>query len=171
MHRSVKAAIRAINGRLTATLLLSLCCAPVSAASGVDVLCDRSDPLASLDIQPGQLAIDIVDHGAAPALPNVLIETESEGGEPPETDARSLAPRADTILRRIFDESYAESELDDLKPAMTPDAKSIVELTVPIDEEAADAESVEAPALDAELPGVPEEELLRYRRQMFRTDI
>ena len=171
MQNPVKAAIQAINGRLAATLLLSLCCAPVSAATGVDVLCDRaSNPLESLDIQPGQLAIDVVDHGVAPALPKALIETESEGGEPPESDAR-FAPRADTILRRIFDESYAESELDDLKPAMTPDAKSIVELTVPADEEASDAEGIEAPALDAELPGVPEEELLRYRRQMFRTDI
>jgi len=157
-------------GRLAAVLLLGFCCVPVFAASGID--CDRATARPkSLDISNPDLTINVADHG----MTSETID-DTSAIEPIERSralAPEMAPRADTILRRIFDESYSSAELDELEPASATDAKSIAELALPSKsrDPSADASDSDLPSLDADLPGISDDETLRYRRQMFRTDI
>ena len=159
------------TGFLAASLLLAVYCAPVLAASGVD--CDRASArLNSLDISDPDLTIAVADHGMASEPIDDAVYVV-EGHERSLALAPEMAPRADTILRRIFDESYTSAELDELQPASATDAKSIAELALPpsTGKASTDSNDADLPSLDADLPGVSDDETLRYRRQMFRTDI
>lgn len=162
-------------GKGAAALLLAFYCAPVLAANTLpcDEAADRPRTLEihALDIADPDLTISVTDHGVTTTV--VVQPAGDETRMPQRIVDRSIAPRANTILRQIFDESYSASELDELRPASAPDAKSIAELTMSDDrnEPAADGNDAELPALDADLPGISEDETLRYRRQMFRTDI
>ena len=164
-----------LTGTRATALLLAFCCAPVLAATSLP--CDeaadrpRSLEVRALDMADPDLTISVTDHGITTTI--VVQPAGDEIRKPQRIVDRSIAPRANTILRQIFDESYSASELDELRPASAPEAKSIAELTMPDDraEPAADGSDSELPSLDADLPGVSEDETLRYRRQMFRTDI
>ena len=171
MQEAAKAVRRpGIAGTFAATLLLSVCCAPLLAATGVD--CDQAAALPdSIDISKPDLSVTTVaEHTVTSPM------SEPRDGEQlrrPSASTVSLAPRAETILRRIFDESYSSTDLDQLAPASATGAKSIAELTAPAEatESSNEEKDAELPALDADLPGMSEDETLRYRRQMFRTDI
>ncbi len=64
-----------------------------------------------------------------------------------------------------------QSKLADTKPTDDPQAPPlVVDKTETIEEPAALLDSDEA-EIGAELPGHSEDELLRYRQQMFRKDI
>ncbi len=162
-------------GASAAALLLSFYCAPLLAATSLP--CDKAakqpDTLEvrKLDITNPDLTIAVTDHGLSPSVVIESIASEQRLARRFSTPA--IAPRANAILKQIFDESYSAAELDELQPATASDAKSIAELAPPPApaEPAAESDDAELPALDADLPGVSEEETLRYRRQMFRTDI
>ena len=159
-----------------ATLLLGLYCGPLFAATSVP--CDKAADqprvleVRALDITTPDLTISVIEHGLT--APTIVVEAKvSEQRLTQRFSAPAMAPRANTILKQIFDESYSAAELDELQPATTSDAKSIAELALPAtpNEPAMEGDEAELPALDADLPGVSEDETLRYRRQMFRTDI
>ena len=170
MQEATKAVRRAgTTGSIAAALLLSAYCAPLLAASNVD--CDKAGALPdSIHIAHPELNISVAEHGATAPMSE---PREVDRMRRPSASTVSIAPQAETILRRIFDESYAATELDELEPASATGAKSIAELTDPeeLAEPASETEEAEHPTLDADLPGISEDETLRYRRQMFRTDI
>lgn len=172
--------LAALSGRGTAALLLALCCVPALAA-GTNELCEEAAARAlSLDVPVQELAIQIVDHGIA----NSVAAGKSTAAASDELDSYapiSMVPQAETILREIFDESIPEDhEAAKAAPIKSPNAAPLAELTAPVLREKsqyiiADPEVREgdrdAGESNTSVPGVTDEELLRYRRQMFRTDI
>ena len=90
------------------------------------------------------------------------------------------APRVETILREIFDESVPEDhEAAAATPISSPHAASLAELTAPglreksrnIDDAEIREDKRAVSGVNTRVPGVSEDDLSRYRRQMFRTDI
>ena len=161
------------TGTLAALLLLSGYCAPLLASSAIPCpeSSARHDPL---DLTRPDLSVAVAEHVAEHKGSAPMTEPDEEDRlRRPSAATLSIAPRAETILRRIFDESYSSSELEALKPASSTDAKSIAELTAPAEpaQSGNETEESELPSLDADLPGISKDETLRYRRQMFRTDI
>lgn len=151
-----------------ASLLLGLSCAPALASSGYTSICEK-------------LSIETVDLATSSTIdPGVRIETESLEVADSRPVANPLTPKAETILRQIFDEAVADDqETIEPTPVTSPNAAPIAELTAPVireqrrDIESSDTASGEADSVpvDARVPGLSDEELLRYRRQMYRTDI
>lgn len=177
MQEAAKASKRpGLAGVSAAILLLGAYCGPLFASTSLP--CHTADEESrhldsrSLDLAFPELIISVTEH--AFAAPTVVIESASNEQRISERyTAPEMAPRANAILKQIFDESYSAADLDELQPASATDAKSIAELALPPapGEPAPDRDEAELPALDADLPGVSEDETLRYRRQMFRTDI
>lgn len=141
--RSVAFRQVAIGGKGAAALLLALCCTPALASSGVE-----------------DLAIDVADPGSVAAV--------------------QLTPRIASILREIFDETVPEEQdVENATPVNPPSAAPLAELIAPDLREksrsidAADIRKSESDLtrVKTNVSGVSEDELSRFRRQMFRTDI
>lgn len=155
---SNKAIKSAVGGTGASLALLLALVAPALASSGIDSLCThRAEQHATTDDH--ELMLEVVDHGP--------VETLSEAApvEPPVPGRITES----TILRRIFDEAppaSSEPEADSGEDGL--------ETLPPISEPSADASETEAadglvPVL--RLPDASDEDMLRYRREMFRTDI
>ena len=164
----------AIRGTGTAALLLVFCCAPAYSA-GSDALCAQSvSPNISFDIPIDELSLTMVDLGVSAA------EYDTEPDQVIQPPSVATAPRVERILREIFDESLpANQEAADATPSSSPNAASLAELTAPGLQEmsrAVDKTKIrdvekDVTEVTTRVPGVSEDELARYRRQMFRTDI
>ena len=125
-----------------AALLLVAWCSPTLAATGVDVECPESEPQ------------------------NKLVATNVEI---PELEIPSL--KIDVAEHGVDSSSDIEDEISD-----PPLASPAVTKGEEVDEAAEDVEDADAgvsdtPPTATRLPGVPESELPRFRRQMYRTDI
>lgn len=170
----------AIRGAGTAAWLLVFCCAPAFSA-GPDVLCAQSTSVnISLDVPVDDLVINFIDLGSASSIP----DEDSLPGTLDDLASRapsvSTAPRVERILREIFDESVPEDhEATDATPSSSPNAAPLAELTAPVLREKSrdidesrmrDAEN-DVTGVTSSIPGLSEDELARYRRQMLRTDI
>ena len=135
-------------------LLLAWSAAPVLAAPGVSARCADMDD-ASLVIQVHELSAEVVSHD--PDVKNAESASESE-----RTDVLSpthfLAPRAAATMREVFEDAPAP-----VADAVPPAA---AEVTAP---ERADGD--DQPIINTRIPGVSADELARYKRQMYRTDI
>ncbi len=140
---------------------------PCLAATDTEARCDQS--LDTPPISPAEdrrLAIQVINHGTATAA-------EALSGE--ETDAEptdeSTGPRVEIMLRRIFDEAQARRP-NLPEPGIKEDrsAPLAIDKTDGVEEPATALEAEPADSA-AELPGLSADELLRYRQQMFRTDI
>lgn len=153
---------------IAAGLLLGLSCAPALASSGYSSICEK------LSIEPVDLAT------SSTIDPSARIETESFEAAESQPAANPLTPRTETILRQIFDETPADDQ-ETIEPSAvtSPNAAPIAELAAPVIREqtqniesndARTGESESEPA-DARLPGVNDDDLLRFRRHMYRTDI
>lgn len=150
--------VAALSGTGAAAVLLAFWCAPVFAA-GSDVLCEQAATASvSLDVPVEELSIAVVD--LERAGPSIL-----------------MAPRVETILREIFDETVPEDqEAADATPISSPHAASLAELTAPdLREKSRTIDETEIREderdVSTRVPGVSEDDLSRYRRHMFRTDI
>jgi hypothetical protein len=114
------------------------------------------------------LSIQVIDHGSATAAAADELATDDTGADPA---GGSKGPRVETMLRRIFDEARARqpglSEPEIVEDGAAPFA---VDKTDSMEEPAAALEAEPADSA-AELSGFSADELLRYREQMFRTDI
>ena len=146
---------------------------PSLAATGTDT---RSDP--PMDARPMSLSTDrelpvgVIDRGAASAvdseplsLGDTAAETALDAVEPP------TVPRAEILLRRIIDEARAREprpqqprDDDDFNPPLAVDKSDTLEDPPGVLE----TDPAEAAA---GFPGFGADDLLRYRRQMYRTDI
>jgi hypothetical protein len=139
---------------------------PSLAATGTDARCDQSmdtPPMSPTD--DGNLAIQVIDHGTATAAAVQTVPVEETAADSPK------GPRVEIMLRRIFDEARARQpglpepdvEHDRSAPLAVDKTDGVEEPTAVLEAEPADS--------GAELPGFSSDELLRYRQQMFRTDI
>ncbi len=135
-----------LGGKGAAALLLALCSAPVLASTGVD-----------------DAAIDVVDPGTA----NSVLAVE-------------MNPRVASILREIFEETVPEGQaLEHATPASLPSAAPLAKLIAPDLREKSRSDNEtdirksesDLTRVNSNLSGVSEDELSRFRRQMFRTDI
>lgn len=118
---------------------------PASAASGLDTLCDDSDDQsAGLDVHVEILTADVVGH------------EEELGAMPgaPSTAAAELRTRA--------------TPLSDLKSSSVHEATSELTEKDPADSLSGDDD---LPGPSSRFPGISDDEALRYRSQMYRTDI
>ncbi len=134
------------GGISTAALLLAFCCAPALASTGVE-----------------DIAIDVVDPGTASSV--VAVE---------------LNPRVASILREIFEETVPEGQaLEHATPASLPSAAPLARVIAPdlreqsrdVDEARIDKSESDLTRIKTNVSGATEDELSRFRRQMFRTDI
>lgn len=129
-----------------AAILLTLCCAPALASTGVE-----------------DLAIDIDE--SATHSPAKIIQ---------------LTPRVASILREIFDERVADDQaVDDATAGSTLNATPLAELLAPdlreqsrkLDEADTRKSESDLTRVNTKLSGISEDQLSRFRQQMFRTDI
>ncbi|MCZ6911696.1 MAG: hypothetical protein ACE1Y4_00730 [Lysobacterales bacterium] len=133
------------GGISTAALLLAFCCAPALASTGVE-----------------DIAI-VVDPGTASSV--VAIE---------------LNPRVASILREIFEETVPGGQaVEHATPASLPSAAPLARVIAPdlleqgrdVDEAGIDESESDLTRIETKVSGASEDELSRFRRQMFRTDI
>jgi len=114
---------------------------PASASANSPSLCDDVAKLA-FEVPTEQLQANAVSH-----------EVDAKGGEKSGVEIETispshyLAPRVEAALRKVFEDT-ATSLADDDKSATD-----------------------ETPVMNTRVPGVSDEELARYKRQMYRTDI
>ena len=151
-----------------AALLLGLFCAPALASSGFSTMCEK-------------LHLETVDLATSSTIdPTSRIDSESTDAADTQPAIIALTPNAETILREIFDETIPEGQVaNDPAPVTSPKAAPIAELTAPaVQEQRRDIEAKEeadadrdVQSIDTRVPGLSDDELLRYRRQMYRTDI
>ncbi|MGI9249419.1 MAG: hypothetical protein ACR2QI_10410 [Woeseiaceae bacterium] len=124
-------------------LLVALYASPALASSNASTICnDVAD--ASLEIAPGELLAKNVSQNIDT---NGVEITESASEMETLSPTHYLAPRVEAVLRKVFEDSA------------TPLA----------DSEQPDED--DAPTMKSRLPGVSDDELSRYKRQMYRTDI
>ena len=130
----------------TAAILLTLCCAPALASTGVE-----------------DLSIDIDE--SAETSPATMIE---------------LTPRVASILREIFDERVPEEQsANSATAADASNATPLAELPAPdlreqsrkLDEADIRKSESDLTRVNTNLSGISEDQLSRFRHQMFRTDI
>jgi len=130
----------------TAAMLLALCCTPVLASTGVE---DHS--------------IDVNESAAI--SPATMIE---------------LTPRVASILLEFFDERVAEEQSpDDATADDASNATPLAELPAPdlreqsrrLDEANIPKSESDLTQVNTNLSGISEDQLARFRHQMFRTDI
>ena len=124
--------------------LLTLCCAPALASTGVE----------DLDIDE-----------SAVTGPATMIE---------------LTPRVASILREIFDERVSDDQAADATTATdTSNATPLAEILAPdlreqsrkLDEAHILKSESDLTQINTNLSGISEDQLSRFREQMFRTDI
>ena len=118
---------------------------------------------------PGKLTIDVVNHGptdeidVAPTI-DESYEEESATGRP--------SSRVEYLLRKIFDEPQLRTiDAEELQESDEITAPLAVDKTEAVDESASDSNSEEISPNAAGLPGVSEDDLARFKQQMYRTDI
>lgn len=129
-----------------AAMLLTLCCAPALASTGVE-----------------DLSIDI-DESAAHSPAKII----------------QLTPRVASILREIFDERVADDQaVDDATAGGTLNATPLAEILAPdlreqsrkLDEADTRKSESDLTRVNTKLSGISEDQLSRFRQQMYRTDI
>ena len=147
---------------------------PAFASAGAETRCDQSvDSPQLLNIPAENLTIKVVDHGAASSL----AAGDSSVDDPIDDDDTAanpldVRPRVEIMLRRIFDEPQ-------LRAPETPQTEDVDARHAPLtvdksnngEENAATVEGSDSNAVTTALPGVTGDDLVRFKRQMYRTDI
>lgn len=165
-HVSLNSKVYSAPSSLALLLLLAWSGAAIG-ATAVETRCDQSVRASDMpETRPTSFSIDVVDHG--PVRPSRQI-----GGPPKiEIDTEELGESVEIVLRRIFDEPR-------LRPVDTSNADNLDDIAAPmavdqgetVEESASESESDDARKTSARLPGVSEDELMRFKRQMYRKDI
>jgi hypothetical protein len=153
-------------------LALSAVVGPALAATGTN--CDQAAESLPLP-EPGTdaLTFEVVEYTVsdhdAPGRLSVDGSDES-GGSGLETDPGP--PRVETLLRRIFDETQLRAP--DLAEADEPEerhAPMVIDKPESVNSSSAAPDQAESAVPGPHLPGVSHDEFLRFKRQMYRTDI
>ena len=146
---------------------------PAYSATGTDANCDQSLDSPSMSLADNrELPLRLIDHGAASTASADGLSIDGPAPDPAaKTAIRPTGPRVDIILRRIFDEARAR------QPSLSePDQAGDFSAPLAVDKSENDEEppaGLETDPVDspAEFPGFSADELHRYRKQMYRTDI
>jgi len=129
-------------------VMAGICTAPTLAANSARVDCPEEATKATLDVSAHLLATDLVSHSVP----------EAEIDEVEATPSSSLlAPRAAAAIRNAFMLSHTP-------PMVGTEAK-------PVSTSEDEDSTVPDSGMNTELPGVSDEDLLRYKKQMYRRDI
>jgi len=171
-HRMAPRRIEPLSG-LSALLLLVLgtSMSPALAATSVDSRCDQSaESPAMPDVRTNHLILEVVDHGESQSsVPGHLsVDSANEAGgssNPSSIDP----PGVESLLRRLFDEPQLRTpEVSTVQEADERGAPLAVDKSDNVEKPASTVSGNEA---SDEAPGVPSDELLRFKQQMYRTDI
>ena len=122
-------------------VIAGICTAPALAATSSQIDCPEEATKATLDVPARLLTTDLV------SLDEIEIAPSSS----------LLAPRASAAIRNAFISSHTP-------PLVGADAK-------PVSASEDDESTVPDPGMNTKLPGVSDEDLLRYKKQMYRRDI
>ncbi|MCH9693862.1 MAG: hypothetical protein K0U72_05075 [Gammaproteobacteria bacterium] len=141
---------------------------PALGASSNKLLCDEEEE-ANLDVPVEKLTAIVVDHDV---ILSTVKDIAIEAADRQQVVSRLLAPRAEAAIR----DAFGESDLEDEHPA--PDLSSSV-LSRPVAgvDTAVVPENNESPqedpvsGMNTQLPGVSEDDLSRFKKQMYRRDI
>ena len=145
---------------------------PAFSATGTDARCDQSLDSPSMSIADNRkLPLQVIDHGATGTAAAGDISFDDTDVDPTTTPPGPTGARVDIILKQILEEARARQpklsgpeQTADLSPPLVVDpSKSIEEQAAGLE-----ADPVDSPAA---LPGFSADELHRYRKQMYRTDI
>lgn len=144
------------TGRARGATLLLLGClltTPALAATPHHVLCSESDS-PTLEVHIDALTTEIVSHDLS-----VKPIDEDESIEETEVVINTpiLEPRARQAIRKAFRDELIETSGEEIK----------------VESDSDETEIEEAPprVMNTQLPGVTQEKLERYKRQMYRRDI
>lgn len=174
-HRKAPRSTEQLSG-LSALLVVALgsVTSPALAATGADTRCDQSVASPQMtDVRSSNLTVEVVDHGATESVTPGQLSIDSaieDGGTTiPSVDDR---PRVETLLRRIFDEPQLRTP--EIAPAEEVDERSApfaVDKSDNGEEKTPTGSGDDASDIAPRLPGVSGDELLRFKQQMYRTDI
>ena len=143
-------------------------CAPLLAATPNSILCDDTGE-AALDFVFPELSTQVVDHDISmTTLDEIAAAAEKMEMSP----ARLLAPRAEAAIRNAFgfdDEFPSQHESADYDPqrSMLP----IAGTDRPVNSERNESRTDKPLGLTTRLPGISDDDLSRYKKQMYRRDI
>ncbi len=142
---------------------------PALASSSTPIPCPLSD-LATLEVLPGELMATKVSNDISYLIPVKDAMTKTSGLANPTS---LLAPRAEAAIREVFRDSTTgatRSTAPELaKAVVTP---PMVSTASELDEsDDADEKRVTPSAMKTRLPGVSDDDLSRFKKQMFRRDI
>lgn len=173
----------AYRGAHAAVLLaLGMVCMPALASSGVMPCDEGATATQGLDIPAGALSIRTIDLGPASSV------TASGQSLDQPVASRSwasrslmLSRRADSTAQRIFEEPQfsPSSQLDSL-PASAGKSAPVADAITPLpggdkigQQDGVDLHirSEDQNGVSTRLPGVTTDDLLRFKRRMYRTDI
>lgn len=136
------------HARITASavaLLLAAGAAPVLGAASTDLLCpDAAD--ATLAIPATELSAATVSHESTPS------ESATRDNTAEISPTHVLRPQVKAAIRDVFSATVEERET------------AVEDTVVPEDRD-------ETPRMNTRVPGIADNELLRYKRQMYRRDI
>lgn len=174
-HRMAPRRIDPLSG-LSALLLLALgtSMSPALAATNADSRRDQSaESPAMSDVRTNHLILEVVDHGesqsAAPGQLSVDSAIEAGGSV---NSSTIEPPRVESLLRRIFDEPQLRTpEISTVEEADERSAPLAVDKSDNIEKPASAVPGKEASNAAPRMPGVSSDELLRFKQQMYRTDI
>jgi hypothetical protein len=168
-------------GMAYAAFLLVVWAVPSAASSGIHVDCDQSgSDTHDRGSTSVALNVEIVDHGITKAD---IAETPGNAPlELTELDSFDLSFRAEAISQEVFEKSsglpqsnsnLVQIESSELKPLATTEATNAAmnSNSANRSESVTTNISTEIDGTEMRLPGLSDAELLRFRRQMYRTDI
>jgi len=146
---------------------------PAFAATGTDARCDQSLDAPSMSIADDhKLPLQVIDHGAVSSAAAGDMSFDDTDADPTtRTPTRSTGPDVDLILKRMYDEARARQPgLSEPEQTADLSAPLVVDQSESIEEPATGLETNPVDSA-AKLPGFSADELHRYRKQMYRTDI
>ena len=118
------------------------------------------------------LPLQVIDHGAVSSAAAGDMSFDDTDADPTtRTPTRSTGPDVDLILKRMYDEARARQPgLSEPEQTADLSAPLVVDQSESIEEPATGLETNPVDSA-AKLPGFSADELHRYRKQMYRTDI
>lgn len=142
MRKPRAASIIGMRGGTLAAAMVFIGAMQAHAATEADAVCDRTDDAAGLHIPVNQLVLDVADH-------NIPEDQSADKASSPVHTA-PISPLAELKPSGLTEKGAALAETDD--PQVIPVGDDML-------------------GPGSRFPGVSDDDALRYRRQMYRTDI
>jgi hypothetical protein len=147
---------------------------PAFAATAADTRCDPSADAPGLpEAGTSSLTIEVVEHTSmSPVAPGrVTIDASMDDGGS-DLEPESGPPRVEALLRRILDNTrHRAPGLPGIDEAERDDAPLATDQSESIDAPVSESTEPESDLTAPRLPGISGDDLLRFKRHMYRTDI